>query len=76
MLYYEVKKEFDNAPVLQFKNNKCYKIGIWIDSELYTQKELDKMKSDGVIIPYSYFNIVNISKRKIYWLFGARFKLE
>ncbi len=84
MKYYRVKPEFDN-----YKMSKHY--DIFIGNELYTEKELEKVKikyanrnnitrsimsisvADEKIL-LSRFDIVEIPKNKIYWMFGARFE--
>ena len=75
MIYYRVKPEFDNC-------NKDKNFGIFIGNELYTEKELIKVKRRY----YNYyktvlnfdriFERVEISKRRIYWFFGARFEIK
>lgn len=60
MKYYKIKKEHDN---------KKRKDGsILIENELYTEKELKKYN-----IPVDYCDIVEVSKRQVYFFFGARF---
>ena len=75
MIYYKVKKQFDNAPIIQKKAGYVVKIDIWIRDELYTLKELQRMQKRGVIIPWGYFEIVEIPKNKVYCFFGARFQM-
>lgn len=41
-----------------------------VKNELFTEKE---MRKNG--IPFSYADKVEISKRNIYWFFGARFEI-
>lgn len=60
MKYYKIKKEYDNK-----KRNDG---NILIGNELYTKKEKEKYN-----IPDLCCDIVEISKNKIYWFFGARF---
>lgn len=84
MKYYRVKPEFDN-----YKMSKHY--DIFVANELYTEKELEKIKikyanrnnmarsimSISAVdeqILMSRFDIVEIPKNKIYWMFGARFE--
>lgn len=67
MLFYRVREQYDNFP----KDPKVRDGNILIGGELYTEKELDKL-------PYIYagaFEKVNIRKKDIYYLFGARFAL-
>lgn len=63
MIYYRVKKEYDQ----KVKNYKTY--DIYIVDELYTLSEIAKQK-----LNMDYFDIINISKNKVYWSFGARFE--
>lgn len=84
MKYYRVKPEFDN-----YKISKNY--DILIANELYTEKEFEKVKMKYAnrnnmtrsITPISAtkgllscFDIVEIPKNKIYWMFGARFEMK
>lgn len=61
MKYYRVKKEFDNRR----KNNS----DIYIANELYTEKEAQKQN-----LNFNFLELVEISKRKVYFFFGARFE--
>ena len=68
MMYYRVRKEFDNFP----KNPRAHDGNILVGKELYTEKEFNKL-------PYVYagaFEKVNIPKHQTYWFFGARFQKE
>ena len=68
MVYYRVRKEFDNFP----KNPRIHDGNILIGEELFTEKEFNKL-------PYVYagaFEKVDIPKNKTYWFFGARFEKE
>lgn len=65
MIYYKVKKEFDQ----HYKNPKIHDGNILIADELYTEKELKKLP----FVPLAAFERVEISKNNIYWCFGARF---
>ena len=60
MLYFKVKKEFDQK---RRKDNS-----ILIQNELYTKKELEKFE-----IPLNRVDTIEISKKDIYFFFGARF---
>ena len=72
MKYYKVKAEFD-----QFKidGNGNFLVA----NELYTKREVGKIREKYEHFhrkAYNFdrmFEVVEISKRKIYWLFGARF---
>lgn len=75
MKYYRVKKEFDNYPM--FKNTATIQAydGIYIGNELFTEKELEKhMKNHKLPARVTtMFDVVEISKKRTYWFFGARF---
>lgn len=63
MKYYRVRKEFDNK---RKGNNDIY-----IGNELYTIQEAKKQKLNT-----NYMEMVEISKNKTYFSFGARFAME
>ena len=66
MLYYRVKPEFDCK-------HDYFTGYTTIKNELLTERERNskfRYLSDDV------FEIVEISKKKIYWMFGARFALD
>lgn len=68
MMYYRVRKEYDNFP----RNPKLLDGSILIGEELYTTKEFNTL-------PYVYaaaFERVEIPRNKTYWSFGARFAME
>lgn len=71
MIYYRVKPEFDN--VRKFNTKRRQYDGIWIDSELYTPGEIKRLMKQGVFVPCDIFEKIEISRRKTYWFFGARF---
>ena len=60
MKYYKIKEECDNK--------RRSDGSILIKNELYTEKEKEKFN-----IPNNFCEVVEISKNKIYWFFGARF---
>lgn len=65
MIYYRVRKEYDNFP----RDPRIHDVNILIGGELYTEKEFNKL-------PYVYagaFERIDIPKNQTYWLFGARF---
>ena len=70
MLYYRVKPQYDNK-VRYILNNHEQGVsdGILIANELYTPGEFRKI----VNCP-AWFEKVNISKKNIYFFFGARFE--
>lgn len=66
MIYYRVRKEYDNFP----QNPKVHDGNILVGGELFTEKEFNKL-------PFVYagaFERVEISKNKTYMFFGARFE--
>ena len=73
MKYYRVKPQFDNLYV----NPRTRDGNILVAYELYTETEIKKMINKG-LRNYSFihdiFEVVEIPKSKIYWLFGARFE--
>lgn len=74
MKYYKVKPEFDNRRFLTKKSKtKIYEL-LLIKNELYTPKEFERMKRIyGDRVKDEYFDLIEVSKRSIYWMFGARF---
>ena len=72
MLYYRVKEE--NAGNRRYKYHRGGGLeiaGEYVKNELYTKSELKKY-----IGGFSVCEPVEISKKKIYFFFGARFALE
>lgn len=67
MLYYRVKPQYDNC----YKNPKIHDGSIYVAKELYTEKEVQKQNLNR-----NFLEPVEISKKKIYWFFGARFEQE
>ena len=68
MIYYCVRKEFDNFP----QNPRIHDGNILIGGELFTEKEFNKL-------PYVYagaFERIDIPRNQTYWFFGARFQKE
>ena len=66
MIYYRVRKEYDNFP----QNPRIHDGNILIGGELFTEKEFNKL-------PYVYagaFERVEIPKNQTYWFFGVRFQ--
>ena len=69
MTYYKVKPQYDNKTRYTWNNHKQgVPNGILIANELYTPKEFEKLANCP-----EWFDIVEISKRSVYWFFGARF---
>lgn len=60
MKYYKVKPEADNK---RRSNGSIY-----VANELYTEKEAEKFKLNK-----AFLDVVEVSKRSVYWFFGARF---
>ena len=72
MQYYKVKPQYDNKPRFVYAGNSNLKIrsdGILIADELYTPRERER-----VAMKEEFFERVEISRKKVYWLFGARFE--
>lgn len=74
MIYYQVKPEYDQTRRLIWKRHKhaFFDDGIFISNELYTARELQKY----YIAAPGMFNEILVPKNKIYYFFGARFKME
>lgn len=60
MKYYKVKPEADNR--------RRSDGSIYVANELYTEKEAEKFKLNK-----AFLDVVEVSKRSVYWFFGARF---
>ncbi len=60
MLYYKVKADADNKKRLDGS--------IYIANELYTPKEIEKLKLNK-----AFLQPVEVSKNRVYFFFGARF---
>ena len=68
MIYYRVRKEYDQFP----QNPRIHDGNILIAEELFTEKEFNKL-------PYVYagaFERIDIPRNQTYWFFGARFQKE
>lgn len=68
MIYYRVRKEFNNFP----QNPRIHDGNILVGGELFTEREFNKL-------PYVYaraFERIDISRNSTYWFFGARFQKE
>ena len=90
MIYYRVRKEYDNFP----QNPRIHDGNILVGGELFTEKEVEKYGrrwanrnnvNRGVEIEYTpslkkkfleNFIEREIPKNKTYWCFGARFPFE
>ena len=71
MTYYRVKPEYDNRSNYRYVGNSNLKIkrdGILIANELYTPRERERLSVKDCV-----FDRVEISRKKVYWFFGARF---
>ena len=70
MLYYRIKPEYDNARLLN-RTTRAFD-RVLVGNELYTEKEWKRL-----VLRYRVSEIVcepvQISKRKVYISFGARF---
>lgn len=72
MKYYKVKPQYDNKT--RYKRNNHHQSipnSILIENELYTPHEFSQLTNCP-----AWFDIVEISKKKIYWCFGARFAVH
>lgn len=70
MLYYRVKAEHDGYPRYRYeKSGQIVVDGNLVGEELYTPAERKKIANND-----RFFEKVHISRRKIYWFFGARFE--
>ena len=68
MKYYQVKKEYDNKPLLTIKNGILVNDGnIYIGGELYTEKEVERLKLNK-----NYMNEKEYNSKNTYTFFGAR----
>lgn len=68
MIYYKVRKEYDNFP----QNPKVHDGNILVGDELYTEDEFNKL-------PFVYagaFERIDIPSEQTYCCFGARFEKE
>ena len=71
MKYFRVKPEADNRKRYTIDKNgrRVTDSSIWVGRELYTEKELSRFVGwEAIVEP------VEVSKRNIYWAFGARFE--
>lgn len=71
MLYYKVKPEYDNKPILKrVKNNRFEYAGALVANELYTLREVYKYD----LLLYM-LEPIEIPRGRVYFSFGARFAL-
>ena len=69
MKYYRVKPQYDNKVRYKWNNHgQGVPDSILIANELYTPKEFERLANCP-----AWFEVVEISKSKIYFCFGARF---
>lgn len=74
MIYYRVKPEYNDKPIYKRskQGNYCVPSGrYFVGNELFTPKEREKIAATGVV-----FDRVEISRKRVGWLFGARFSLD
>lgn len=79
MTYYRVKPEYDNTTYTRIdkRTGKRMYHGFLVANELYTLKELERMRNDGVSGLWDRkFEPVEVKKNRTYWFFGARFEME
>ena len=68
MKYYQVKKECDNKPRYTIKKGVLVNDGnIYIGGELYTEKEVDRLKLNK-----NYMVEIECNPKDTYTFFGAR----
>lgn len=75
MLYYKVKPEMNGKT--RWREDISHKViadGEFIEGELFTVRELSYYRLSVYAFEHG-FEKVNISKKKIYWSFGARFAM-
>ena len=75
MLYYRIRKEYDQKPRMKYgRRGGLEWDSIYIGGELFTPKEVEKeYKTHLVGVPVEkLFEVVNVSKKSVYWFFGAR----
>lgn len=70
MLYYKVKPEYDNKPILKRVGKHLEYAGCLIANELYTLREVNNKD----ILMYM-LEPVEIPRGRVYFSFGARFAL-
>lgn len=73
MIYYRVKKQFNDKQLLKKNGVGWSYYGFLIPNELYTKNEIIRLQKNHVNISFDFFDPVEISKKNIYWFFGARF---
>lgn len=72
MIYYRVKPRYDNQTRYRWNNHhQGVPDGIVIGNELYTPREFARL----AMCP-EWFETVEVSPRKTYFFFGARFAIE
>ena len=77
MKYYKVKSEFDNKRLLTKKSKTKFYELLLIKNELYTPKEYEKLKQlFDIRLKDEYFDLIEVSKKTIYLMFGARFSTQ
>lgn len=79
MIYYRVNPEYDNTTYTRTDKRTGRRMyhGFLIGNELYTEKELENMRKDGVNDLWERkFEKVEIKKSRVYWSFGARFEMK
>lgn len=79
MLYYRVRPEYDNKGRIKRGRGGIPEYdGIYIGGELFTAKEVEKEYNSHIvgIAREKLFEAVNVSRKSVYWFFGARFSTE
>jgi hypothetical protein len=67
MQYFRVPEKFGGCQIYNRKNNQYYTL---VKNELYTQKECIKLGINSKVL-----DPVTVSKKNIYFFFGARFQI-
>lgn len=78
MIYYKVKKNYDNKALLTKESGILVNYGNFlIAGELYTPKEWNRVIKSHVFgcNPANCVEVVEVSKNKTSWFFGARFEI-
>lgn len=67
MKYYQVLAQYDQC----YKCQKAHNSDIYIVGELYTEREVEKNNLNK-----NYMQEINLSPKKVYNFFGARFRAD
>lgn len=67
MIYYNVKPQYQGYARKVSVHGRIRQDGLLVGNELYTEKEMESIANDR-----SWFEKVEVSKRNVCWLWGAR----